>query len=199
MNKLKQIRLSRKLSQKDVGDILNISPQAYGHYERGLRTPSIETFIKLAEFYSVPVDYLLGVNQDDDDGFLLIPILGSVPAGTPIEAIEEVEEYIDFYPRFVKHGELFGLRVTGDSMEPDIREGDIAIVEKQDFADSGDVVIVRVNGEDEVTVKKIKKSATGIMLIPTNPDYDPLFFTNEQIETLPITIIGKVIEIRRRL
>lgn len=198
MNKLKQIRLSRKLSQKDVGEVLNISPQAYGHYERGLRTPSIDTLIKLSDFYSVPVDYLLGVKKEDEDGLMLIPILGSVPAGTPIEAIEEVEEYIDFYPRFVKHGELFGLRVTGNSMEPDIREGDIAIVEKQDFAESGDVAIIRVNGDDEVTVKKIKKSEAGLMLIPTNPDFDPLFFTNDQIETLPITIIGKVIEIRRR-
>ena len=109
-----------------------------------------------------------------------------------------MEEYIDMYPRFVKHGELFALRVQGDSMEPDLRSSDIVIVEKQDFVDSGDIAVIRVNGED-VTVKRVKLTNKGLMLIPSNPAYDPVFFDVGQIATLPVTIIGKVIEIRRRL
>jgi repressor LexA len=101
----------------------------------------------------------------------MIPLLGSVPAGVPIEAIEDVEEYIDIYPRFVKHGELFALRVQGDSMEPDLRNGDIVIVEKQEFVENGDVAVVRVNGED-VTLKRVKLTNKGLMLIPSNPAYD---------------------------
>ena len=127
-----------------------------------------------------------------------IPLLGSVPAGVPIEAIEDIEEYIDIYPRFVKHGELFALRVQGDSMEPDLRNGDIVIVEKQEFVENGDVAVVRVNGED-VTLKRVKLTNKGLMLIPSNPAYDPVFFDSDQVATLPVTIIGKVIEIRRRL
>ena len=83
-------------------------------------------------------------------------------------------------------------------MEPDLRSGDIAIVEKQEFVASGDVAVVRVNGED-VTLKRVKLTQKGIMLIPSNPAYDPLFFDTAQITTLPVTIIGKVIEIRRSL
>lgn len=195
---LRELREQRNMTQKEVAEALGIERNSYGNYELGNRTPDKTMLIKLANFFDVSADYLLGRFETIQANDNRIPLLGSVPAGSPIEAIEEVEEYIDYYPHFVKHGELFGLRVTGDSMEPDIREGDIAIVEKQDFAESGDVAIVRVNGDDEVTVKKIKKTTAGIMLIPTNQDYDPLFFTNDQIATLPITIIGKVIEIRRR-
>ena len=77
-------------------------------------------------------------------------------------------------------------------------DGDIVIVEKQEFVENGDVAVVRVNGED-VTLKRVKLTNKGLMLIPSNPAYDPVFFDSDQVATLPVTIIGKVIEIRRRL
>ena len=128
----------------------------------------------------------------------LIPVLGEVPAGKAIEAIEHVEEYIDLYPSFVKYGELFALKVKGRSMEPDIHNGDIVVVCKQDFIDSGEIAVVRVNGED-VTVKRVKKTQGGIALLPKNPSFEPLYFSDQEIASIPVTIIGKVIEIRRRL
>lgn len=198
MKRLREIRESRGYSQKDLAEYLNITSQAYGYYERGERQPGMDNLRKLANFFDVSIDYLLGETVSYDGNDNLIPLLGSVPAGTPIEAIEDVEEYIDIYPRFIKHGELFALRVQGDSMEPDIRSGDIVIVEKQDFAETGDTVVIRINGED-VTVKRIKINNNGIMLIPSNQAYDPIYFDTKAINDLPVTIIGKVIEIRRRL
>lgn len=199
MERLRSVREQRNLSQKQVADYLGITSQAYGYYERGERNPGSDNLRKLANYFDVSVDYLLGRDQGQNQtNNRYIPLLGSVPAGVPIEAIEDIEEYIDIYPRFVKHGELFALRVQGDSMEPDLRNGDIVVIEKQEYVDNGDIAVVRVNGED-VTLKRVKLSQKGLMLIPSNPAYDPVFFDSDQVATLPVTIIGKVIEIRRRL
>lgn len=199
MERLRSVREQRNLSQKQVADYLGITSQAYGYYERGERNPGSDNLRKLANYFDVSVDYLLGRDQGQNQtNNRYIPLLGSVPAGVPIEAIEDIEEYIDIYPRFVKHGELFALHVKGDSMEPDLRSGDIVIIEKQEYVDNGDIAVVRVNGED-VTLKRVKLSQKGLMLIPSNPAYDPVFFDSDQVATLPVTIIGKVIEIRRRL
>ena len=198
MERLRIVREQRNLSQKDVAKYLGITSQAYGYYERGERNPGADNLRKLANYFDVSVDYLLGREITQNEPIRLIPLLGSVPAGMPIEAIEDIEAYIDIYPRFVKHGELFALHVQGDSMEPDLRSSDIVIVEKQDFVDSGDIAVIRVNGED-VTVKRVKLTNKGLMLIPSNPAYDPVFFNVDQIAALPVSIIGKVIEIRRRL
>ena len=81
-------------------------------------------------------------------------------------------------------------------MEPRIMEGDIVIFRPQNYANNGDTVIVRING-NEYTLKKFKKLDNGIMLIPNNqPKYEPLFFSFEQVETLPVEIIGVVVELR---
>lgn len=199
MERLKNARKAKGFTQEKLASLVSVSRQAYSSYETGTRDPDTQTLSQIAINLDVSVDYLLGkVTQSQTESNRMIPLLGSVPAGVPIEAIEDVEEYIDIYPRFVKHGELFALRVQGDSMEPDLRNGDIVIVEKQEFVENGDVAVVRVNGED-VTLKRVKLTNKGLMLIPSNPAYDPVFFDSDQVATLPVTIIGKVIEIRRRL
>ena len=200
MKTLSRARKVKGLTQEQVASYLGVHRTTYNRYEKGLRAPDLDTVSKLATLFDVSTDFLLGskpLEQEESQNHL-IPLLGTVPAGVPIEAIEDVEEYIDMYPRFVKHGELFALRVQGDSMEPDIRDGDIAVIEKQEFIENGGIAVIRVNGQD-ATLKKVKLLETGLMLIPTNPAYDPVFFDAGQIATLPVTIIGKVIEIRRRL
>ena len=94
-------------------------------------------------------------------------------------------------------GRYFGLRIKGDSMQPRMVDGDVVIVRCQPDAESGDVVIVQVNG-DEATCKRLSKHPSGISLISFNPAYEPFTYTNEQIESLPVTIIGKVVENRQK-
>lgn len=198
MNRLREARELRGYSQKQVADYLGLTSQAYGYYERGERNPGAENLRKIAAFFDVSLDFLLGIeNSKEDFRDRFIPVLGSVPAGTPIEAIEDIESYVDYYPNFVKHGELFALRVQGDSMAPELKNGDIAIIEKQDFINNGEIAVVRVNGED-VTIKRVKNTRNGIRLVPTNPAYDSLEFSKDEVATLPVTIVGKLIEIRRR-
>ena len=94
-------------------------------------------------------------------------------------------------------GEFFGLRLKGASMEPRMREGDVVIVRKQSDAETGDTVVAMVNG-DSATVKRIKKGPSGITLIPNNPAYDPMFYSNDEIAALPVRILGKVVELRAK-
>lgn len=196
MNRMKELRELKAITQDEIAALVGIKRSTYTNIENGKPTRII-TLQKIANVLGVPIQQLLSEESVDYDVKNKIPVLGSVPAGKPVEAIEDIEEYIDYYPRFVKHGELFALRVKGNSMEPDLRSGDIAIIEKQDYAESGDIVVVRVNGED-VTLKRIKINTSGVMLIPTNKMYDPIYFSQKQVLELPVTIIGRVIEVRRR-
>ena len=94
-------------------------------------------------------------------------------------------------------GDYFALRIRGDSMEPRMHEGDVVIVRKQDDAETGDVCVVMVNGDD-ATVKRIKKSPEGLFLIANNPAFEPMFFSNREIDELPVQVIGKVVELRAK-
>ena len=127
-----------------------------------------------------------------------IPVLGIVPAGIPLDAIEDILDYEEISPAMARSGDYFALKVKGNSMLPKILEGDVLIVRKQDDANSGDICVVMVNGND-ATVKKIQKEADGIRLIPNNPEFDTVFYTNKQIEDLPVKVIGRAVEIRRGL
>jgi repressor LexA len=129
-----------------------------------------------------------------------IPLLGKVAAGEPIYADDHVEgyEYID--SKYNDDGfEYFALRVSGHSMEPTIKDGDIVIVRQQDTVDSGQIAIVLVAGED-ATAKEVRIDKSGITLVGHNlAVYTPQFYTNAQVIDLPVTIIGLVIEVRHKL
>ena len=124
-----------------------------------------------------------------------IPVLGSVAAGIPIEMVEDIIDTEEIPPEMAITGSFFGLRIKGDSMEPRICEGDIVIVRQQEDAENGDIVIACING-DEATCKRLKKYEHGIALISNNTSYEPMIFSNEDIEKKPITILGKVVELR---
>lgn len=120
----------------------------------------------------------------------------SVQAGLPLEAVENIVDYEEISPNL--QGEYFALRIKGDSMTPRICEGDVVIVKKQPDVESGSVAIILVNGY-EATVKKVIKGRDYITLIGFNPSFEPITYTKQEIETLPVQIIGKVIEIRGKL
>ena len=128
-----------------------------------------------------------------------IPVLGSVPCGIPTEAVEflDTDEWEEISEVMSRTGSFFGLKVKGDSMSPRIQAGDVLIVRQQDDADSGDVVIARING-NEACCKRLIKHQDGIVLQSFNPAYDPMYFNRSDIDTKPIQIIGKVVENRQK-
>lgn len=127
-----------------------------------------------------------------------IPVLGYVRAGIPLNAVEEILDWEEIPEKWLESGdEYFALSIRGDSMEPKFSEGDVAIIRKQDDVESGDIAIILVNGDD-ATCKKVMKYSGGVRLVPWNPAYEVLDFSNQEIEELPVKIIGKVVELRAK-
>lgn len=129
---------------------------------------------------------------------ITINVLGRVAAGIPIEAMENIIDTEEISLEMARTGEFFGLQIHGDSMEPRIYDGDVVIVRQQEDAESGEIVIALVNGSD-ATCKRLIKYAQGIHLMSLNSKYEPMTFTNEEIEEKPVKIIGKVVELRGKL
>ena len=199
-DRLKKLRLEKGLTQREVGLRVGLTNVAIYKYENGDAEPSVGTLVSFADLYNVSTDYLLNGYEEEKEKpkAAKIPVLGSIPAGIPLEAIEEVIDEEEIPAEWLTTGEFFGLKVKGNSMEPRICNGDVVIVKKQDDAETGAVCVVMVNGFD-ATLKQIKKDANGIWLVPfNNNDYSPAFYSNEQIEKLPVRVIGKVVELRAK-
>lgn len=186
--------------------------------------PNQASLKKLADFFGVSVAYLQGESEfrtEEDavvnriilnqnatpetegrkfDASCVIPILSEVKAGIPQEAIEEIDwDDVDAWEEIpltlARTGAFFALRIKGDSMSPRILEGDVVIVKQQPDAESGDIVIAKVNGNN-ACCKKLIKNKNGITLQSLNPNYAPMYFDKQEMEETPVTIVGKVVELR---
>ena len=194
-----KIRKKKKITRKQIADFLDVHETTIKRYEDGT-TKKIPTEVveKIAKFLNVSIDYLTGWEYEPQSSQgLKIPVLGTVAAGIPISAVEDILDYEEVPQSWENQGEFFGLRIKGDSMKPDINDGDTVIIRQQSIANNGDVVIALVNGDD-ATCKKFEKLDNGIMLISNNSKYSPMYFSNEEVVTKPVVIIGKVVELRRK-
>ena len=182
---------------KAIADYLNVQ-SAYLTGESEFKTKE-EMFTFLDEKYNKDGKLAKQVKKIEelDKKGKIIPVLGDVAAGVPIEAIEDIIDYEEISKDMAHTGDFFGLRIKGDSMSPRISEGDVVIVRQQNDAESGDIVIVLVDGES-ATCKRLIKYKDGISLISFNPMYEPMNFTKEDIIEKPVTIIGKVVENRQK-
>ena len=199
MNRIKELRLSKAIKQVDFAKMLGVSQATVSGWESEKYQPDRDALIKMASYFDVSVDYLIGnspVKKEKKKG-VQIPVLGEVRAGYPMEAVENIIDYEEIDEEMARRGEFFALRIKGDSMEPRFAEGDVVIVRKQETAESGDIVVALVNG-DSATIKKLKRHQNGITLMPTNPTYEPMYYSNEEIMELPVTILGKVVELRAK-
>lgn len=192
--KLKKLRIQKRITQQQMAEILNINRTTYNKYETGAIIPPSYMCKELSEYFNVSVDYLLEINQEKKKGFK-IPVLGYVKAGIPIEAVEEIVDYEEITEELSRTGEFFGLTIKGDSMEPRIKNNDVVIVKKQPTVENGQVAVILVNGQD-ATVKKISLNENGMTLIPFNSSYEPISYSNKEIKELPVEIIGRVVELR---
>lgn len=215
---LKDIREKLGYSIYDVNKLCDISPSYFSLMENGKRRPSAIILKKLAPIYNL--NYLdlyekagyidlaekekidtniQGVDKKSDNNSAIVFIYGTIPAGVPMECIEDIIDTEEIPADMLKGGkQYFGLKIKGDSMYPEYLDGDTLILLKQDDCESGEDAVVMVNGNDG-TFKRVFKNENGIILQPLNSSYQPMIYTNEQIENLPIRIIGKVVELRRTI
>lgn len=168
--------------------------------------PTVQTIRMVAEATGVDFNWLFSqLNQwanvsDDLERIesVRINVYGRVAAGLPMEMIEDIYDTEEIPVDWMRGDkEYFGLVIRGDSMLPRMKEGDVIIVRKQPDAETGDTIVATVNG-DNATCKVLRKSPTGIELLPTNPAHAPQFYSTEQVASLPVRILGKVVELRAK-
>lgn len=190
-----------QMNQVDLANRLDVNKSVVSSWLSGTRYPRMNTMERIAGIFGIEKSDLIENKSQEQTPprhakGVRIPVLGRVAAGIPIEAVTDIDEWEEIPEAMAKNGEYFALRIKGESMSPKLQPGDIVIVKKQNDVDTGDTAIVLVNGND-ATVKQIKKTETGIMLVGLNLEvYQPHFYSNKEIEELPVKIIGKVIESR---
>lgn len=198
-NLLKYISISGK-SQSEIAKSIKVSPQTMNTWCQSIALPRMGKIQLLADYFRIDKSDLIDEQTEKvvvPSRGVKIPVLGRVAAGIPIEAIENIIDTEEIPEEMARRGEYFGLKVKGTSMQPVICDGDIVIVRKQEDADSDEIVIATVNGDD-ATCKRLMKYEGGLSLISYNPEFAPMTFTDKQLEEIPVRIIGRVVEERRK-
>lgn len=200
-DRLRRLRDEKDVTQAEVAKALGVDRSTLAYWEIGKRDPDSETIKKLANYYNVSTDYLLGRTavRDLSAAYLVgettqVPVVGVIRAGEPILATENIIGYETVEKDAVKNGEYFYLKVAGDSMiGARIHDGDLVLVRRQDDVDDGEIAVVLLDCE-EATLKKIYRQNGQVILQAENPKYPP-----RVIKRGDVRIIGKVIEVKFKL
>ena len=196
---LKKRRQELNMTLEEVGNIVGVGKSTVRKWETGdIANMKIDKVTLLAKALKTTPTAILGTEEKTEENPsapVRIPVLGRVAAGIPIEAVEDILDYEEISADMASKGDYFALQIQGNSMEPRICQNDVVIVRCQPSVESGEIAVVLVNGEN-ATCKKIIKQPNGISLVSLNPAYPPMFYTNEEITSLPVTILGKMVELR---
>lgn len=207
------IRASGK-TQADIAKAIGVSAQTFNTWVKGIAIPRMGKIQRLADYFNVGKTDLIDPHQQvEKSGNMVrepecdytkrvtsvrIPVTGMIHAGIPADAVEDIIDWEDITPDIARRGEIIALQVKGDCMEPKISDKDVVIVLQQSDCNSGDTVVAMVNSE-EAMLRVLKKFEDGsINLVPTNPSYPVERFSPDEVQKLPVRIIGKVIELRAK-
>ena len=186
-------------NQPDIAEVLGVTKSAVNSYFTGTKMPRMDRIKKLAGHFGCNVSDLIDDKTVEDQiTAVAIPVLGTVPAGVPIEAIQDILGYEEIPKIMADTGEFFCLRVEGNSMYPLLYSGETIVIKKQETAENGDIVVALIDNDD-TTVKRLKKVSDGIILEAENPEYNSLYFNEKQIQNEKVKIIGKAVESRKKL
>lgn len=201
-NNLKKAMEDANVNATELSEKTGLSKSTISRYLSGGYIAKQRSLYKLSRALNVSPAALFpdAVSNDSSNMGKVyeIKILGKVVAGVPMEAIEDITGTVRITNPDAANGHYYGLRVEGTSMEPEMHEGDLLIIHEQDYFDNGDICIVYIDGHD-ATVKKVQKSKDGITLIGYNTVvYPPHFYSAKEVESLPVKVVGKVVEVRRQ-
>ena len=191
---------SAGVTAKDICSTLNIPMATFSDWIHAKTYPRIDKIEMLANYFGISKADLIEDYSGPKDAIPYeprhrAPILGTIPAGYPVLAFDDILGYADI--PYSDEENYFFLRVKGNSMEPLINSGDTVLIRKQNFAENGQVVVARVNG-DEATLKRYKSQGETVLLIPENQEYNPYVVSRKDFEAGYASIIGVVVELRRK-
>ena len=203
--KIKMLRVKKGMSQEELGKKVGVQKAAINKYEKGIVVNlKMSTISKLADALDVTPVYLMGIGEEQLPANAIpyrasykAPIIGSIPAGYPAIALEDIEGYVDI--PYSDEENYFFLRVNGESMKnAGIHTGDLVLIRRQKCAEDGQIVAARVNG-DEATLKRYKRQGGNVLLLPENPEFDPRIVPEKDFLSGDAQIIGVALEVRHML
>lgn len=204
--RLKKAMQIRNIKAIELSEKAQLPKSAISQYLSGLYEAKQKSIFKLAKVLDVSEGWLMGLDVPMDreiktdilgNPVVSLPLIGTVKAGYNYLAQENWVGTVDVETSLVGDGkDYFALKVKGDSMAPVFIEDDIVIIKKQNDCENNEFAVVIING-DEGTLKKIKKTDNGIILQPLNPAYGPVMYTKEEMETVPVLIVGVVKQLKR--
>lgn len=206
-SRIKELRTEKRMTQAELGRVIGVTKVSISGYENNTRQPDNSILLKLAGYFNVSTDYLLGKsnnklslsNGSAPVNFSVakqsIPVYGTIHAGEPTFADQYIigetpitDKIIDDYGK----DNLFALQVKGDSMNRVVLPGYVAVFSKDAKIENGDIVAVLIDG-DEAAIKRFRKTSRAVMFEPdsSNPVYQPIIFTSDQPQDY--RILGKYI------
>ena len=186
---LKEQRKKKKLTQNELSTILQVAPSTVSAWERGANRPTMDKITIMSDLFEVPISKFFEEGFKDNN-IIRIPILGIIACGDPITAQENIESYKERSSDSLPSGKVFYLRTKGDSMSPLINEGSLVLIREQSDVENGEIAAVLVNGDEEATLKRVRKLGDTILLEAINDKYEPYIINSDN----PARILGKAIE-----
>ena len=182
--RLKELRVSRGLTQDDLARELNLVKSSISMYENGKRKPSFEVLESIADYFNVNMDTLYSSAPVFVPSLKRVPMLGYAAAGQPLENLDGQDTY--YVETDSRYAVDFCITVRGDSMiNAGINDGDIVFVKSQPEVPNGKIACIEIDNE-RVCIKRFYKTDTGVMLVSENPKYAPLQFSESNCMDLKV-------------
>lgn len=198
---LKYLREKNGVTQQKIANLVGRkSTGSISDWESGRTTPNAGNISKIASFFNLKIDDMMEHDLQNKDSiptnlmrptFRNIPVIGTIACGEPITANENIDNYIPTIEEGLPSGELFYLKASGHSMEPIINDGSNVLCRVQETVENGEIAAVLVNGDNEATLKKVRKTDNFVILEAINDAYEPYVITEES----PARIVGKAIQV----
>lgn len=195
---IRKYRKAKNLTQKELGKLIGVKHNTISGYENGTSEPDQNILFAIADALGISINDLFPPPSNlvpVSPNFVKIPVLGTIACGLPILAEENFSGYIYMPSDLLPSGNLFYLKAKGASMEPTIPDGSLVLIRQQPEVESGAIAAVLVNGDTEATLKRVKRQGNLIILVPDNPEYEPIVVTPDN----PVHIIGQAVQITKML
>lgn len=198
-NNLKYLREKHGMEQIELANLLGKkSSSSISEWESGRYTPKIGVLSQIANIFHVDLDDMMNKDLSFKPSNIIevkttkiIPVIGSIACGSPIFAEQNIIDTIAFPTELLPSGEVFFLKAQGDSMEPDIKNGSYVLIRKQENVENGEIAAVLLNGDEESTLKRVRKIGDNILLEAINDEYEPYLVSEQN----PARIIGKAVKV----